>query len=1667
MKVKSKTRWLLGLIAAAALSGIFFAMPVFAAEGDQITGLLTPNELESFLGVSHLDDIDVATIRYCYTNTAGEETYGLADFNGDIQNGFNYSFSAPTDSFSVIEGAALTNRDAAANATVIASCYTTDVWDGAVDVSWYDEDSDTFILETPAQLAGFAAIVNGGTDINCDGYEIKGERVIDVTDAEAIENDDIEGTAGNYYNDGESLVYYKHFVKPIQAWYESDGSLTAQGHGPVHIGVRGHDFADRTIRLAEDMDMGSGAVNHQKNYNESDIYGSHNAYEYPNWTPVGGLFLCDLDDTNSAEYGIFNGIFDGAGHRVENLYCHRWSYAKPGITAYAYTSGTGFFGSIGGYYMNWDSEAKTGFFNGEAKAFDSQEKYEEYVSSFAEEIERTPTVCNLSLSGYVFGRRSVGGIIGCISSGSSGGDYSVPVKRANIENCANYAQVYATDSKGVGGIIGTVWSAGSIINCYNTGKIMSQEYKAPAGGIIGENCGADIVCCYNRGPVSSDGNNRGRGIGADNSGRDYIVSDCYFLNGMYECSDEEFQGYYYRDAGKTVKVSVTKMTSAQMTGGELLEALNINGVAYTAGDDGYPVLAWEKRSPENRNVAIDPVEHADITADPADAVLPDGTIVRLSCETDQGWNCRYYTLNGKRVTADYITVGTDSIVSAVIEASVPGVINISGHPHCSVTVVKDGMIVNEDKTTSTVNDYPVVSGDPIYENDVLKISVMIRDGAEPDNKDYDYQGAFGTDLFPNPYRYIWTYTDEDSEKTMNASFTVDDRINRDQAVLDLTVEPQTTKKQWINLADISWYDAAQSTFTIRTARELAGLDKLVTSGTDFSGKTVKLGNDIDLTNDDGSGGKRFWNGIGNGSKAFAGTFDGQGYSVRNIHSTESGLFSNCKGTASKRAVIQNVSVTGDGAGDKPCGICSTGEYVTIRNCNNYRILSTSTVAGDYIGGILSQDKKGCMITDCFNYGDISVSGESPNRVGGIVGDLSATGSVSRSVNAAPVVSKTVTKAGYIGGVAGAGKGKFSCCANYGDLNAGSGSIGGILGAAQGNETSGYADLIDCYNVGKISYAGQANPKDYVGGIAGNGQSFKLRYCYNYGIIEKISGAMTDYFGGVFGSVEKKSYNTTTEVWFVTDSSIYAANSKSVAEIRQPGSDGQIPSYYRGINVANAAAFADQNQIMAKINFDEDGPAQIFAISNNRYPEFRFITGMHKHSGGTASCSKRAICEICDLPYGDYDETNHTGDAVETGRIEPQWMTDGTMGDVVCTDCGKVLVKGEVIPADTKKQAVRISYVSDGETFKTIDYSVEELDKLKSVQPIVWEYGLGFTNLFLTTEHVPVANLLSDRGYNMSDLISVRVVSTGADTTYPVSELTTCSRYYYYNKNGQYDPDGELNGRYKDAPAGLAIYYSQGEESEYDLAKTLTASSGLAFGFGISKEQYDAGNVGGIRIARPVTELVLSVASKKTKVTFDSDGGSSVAAQHPDIGGSVERPTDPIRAGYTFSGWYLGDQLFDFNTAVTDDLVLKAVWKKNAEESLPIYRLYNKKTKEHLWTANKKEYTTLPKYGWTQEGTAWNAPKSGKAVYRLYNKKSGDHHYTANANEAKTLTSKFGWTYDNNKKPVFYSGGSTPIYRLYNKTYKVGSHHLTKSKKEYDVLPGYGWKQEGIALYCVK
>ena len=69
-----------------------------------------------------------------------------------------------------------------------------------------------------------------------------------------------------------------------------------------------------------------------------------------------------------------------------------------------------------------------------------------------------------------------------------------------------------------------------------------------------------------------------------------------------------------------------------------------------------------------------------------------------------------------------------------------------------------------------------------------------------------------------------------------------------------------------------------------------------------------------------------------------------------------------------------------------------------------------------------------------------------------------------------------------------------------------------------------------------------------------------------------------------------------------------------------------------------------------------------------------------------------------------------------------------------------------------------------------------------------------------------------------------------------------------------------------------------------------------------------------------------------KVSFSAGEGSKVDFQTTAANGSIAKPADPTREGYTFAGWYTDEactEAYKFDAAVTADMTLYAKWTKNA------------------------------------------------------------------------------------------------------------------------------------------
>ena len=67
------------------------------------------------------------------------------------------------------------------------------------------------------------------------------------------------------------------------------------------------------------------------------------------------------------------------------------------------------------------------------------------------------------------------------------------------------------------------------------------------------------------------------------------------------------------------------------------------------------------------------------------------------------------------------------------------------------------------------------------------------------------------------------------------------------------------------------------------------------------------------------------------------------------------------------------------------------------------------------------------------------------------------------------------------------------------------------------------------------------------------------------------------------------------------------------------------------------------------------------------------------SGGTATCTEKAVCKICNTAYGELNASNHTGGTEVRGRVEATTSADGYTGDTYCKGCNTKIATGESIP----------------------------------------------------------------------------------------------------------------------------------------------------------------------------------------------------------------------------------------------------------------------------------------------------------------------------------------------------------------------------------------------------
>ena len=113
------------------------------------------------------------------------------------------------------------------------------------------------------------------------------------------------------------------------------------------------------------------------------------------------------------------------------------------------------------------------------------------------------------------------------------------------------------------------------------------------------------------------------------------------------------------------------------------------------------------------------------------------------------------------------------------------------------------------------------------------------------------------------------------------------------------------------------------------------------------------------------------------------------------------------------------------------------------------------------------------------------------------------------------------------------------------------------------------------------------------------------------------------------------------------------------------------------------------------------------------------------------------------------------------------------------------------------------------------------------------------------------------------------------------------------------------------------------------------------------------------------------------VTFDSDGGSAVTTQNVAHGSTATKPADPTRNGYEFDGWFNGETEWNFSTAITAAITLKAKWTavhivtfdSDGGSTVPTQTIRNGNTATKPATDPTKDGFEFD--GWFSGDTEWN------------------------------------------------------------------------------------------------
>lgn len=578
---------------------------------------------------------------------------------------------------------------------------------------------------------------------------------------------------------------------------------------------------------------------------------------------------------------------------------------------------------------------------------------------------------------------NVGGIVGSIESPDN------PVRLTTIKNCfVDNCSVTGSNSR-VGGIVGNIENLGNVIECYVINSSVRGNGDEIVGGVAGRvNINSLIEKCYTE--YSTIYGNKDVGGVVGRLMRAAVLKESFSANTIVNGHDNVggvLGRIGWHDNGTRIPKVENCYSSARVNAREW-QAGGVVGQS----TDGYGQISncyfsgVLTRYGGNRASGILGLMGADNTT------VENCVNLAALVVSDERYRIVSFGTKSTTVTNNY---ALETLTSTGGNANENG-LDVSAATAKTQAFYEEilGWDFNTDGVWKMVDGgYPVLQWQTDITASVIKESMdglELKEGADIDLSALFYSGN-GLDI---------SFSSDDAKISITGT-TV--QFAQDADINDIEIAEVK-----VSVANAGINDAIIQVKLIPGEVTIANAAEFISKINMAPGANFKLTADIDFTNEN-------FNGI----STFSGSFDGDGYVLKNIilnnTADASGIFKTVNGATIKNVVVDGATVQGGNRAGILVGQMNNGSV--IEQC---AIINSTLSAGDHVGSFAGNMAGGSRIENCYSTASVTATA---SWTGGIVGLMDRNGDVSNVIkycyNTGNISNNGSGAAGIVGRAEGA------------------------------------------------------------------------------------------------------------------------------------------------------------------------------------------------------------------------------------------------------------------------------------------------------------------------------------------------------------------------------------------------------------------------------------------------------------------------------------------------------------------------------------------------------------------------------------------------------------------------------------------------------------------------